>query len=289
MIRRFLVAGALVGALGSVASAAEPYAGLIASKADAVVAVKLVLHVTVPGRGEQEVPWSGLGTVVDASGVVLIATPSAVPRNMRAALRSADVKQVPSEIRVLFANDPKEYPAILGTSDSRLGLTFVQMKDLEGREIRPLDATKVVDPQVGDLLYGVSRLPQGFDFAPFCTDTRVTGKIMKPREMWNFQGDFDEAAHPLFDASGAVAGMIVEQEASGGGGTFLLPWKTFATTLERAKKASKEALEEALKQDAEGGADTKEESLPEPSEETPKEEAPKEETPKEEPAPGAPK
>lgn len=232
------------------ASAGEPYQTLLDTKADMLVSVKFVLTVSFGGR-DQEGSGIATGVVVDKSGLVMINNASVGGGGQR--FRGMEFKATPSDFRVTFPGDTKEYAAILGASDSKVGLAFIRIKDLEGKEIHPLTVDTSADPAVGDLLYGVSRLPQGFDFAPWVADVRVSGKIQKPRELWNIEGAFTEVAHPLFTKDGVVTGIVVSQEGVGGGGSVvaLLPWKIAVGTIQRALKASDTALEEAKKKDAE--------------------------------------
>jgi hypothetical protein len=254
-----LLLAPFLGLLARPADAAEPFERLIAEKAGAVVSVKFVLHLSISFRGQSqdhETPGTVTGILVDPAGLVVIPSPNAQFRGPRGGMGEADVKVVPGEFQVVFPGDPKEYPAILGASDSKLGLTFVKIKDLEERACSAVDAAATVEPAVGDLCYGVSRLPQGFDYAPVCEVVRISGRVTKPRALWVVQGMGDNAGQPLYDAQGAVAGMLVRQEAVGGeaAGTFLLPWKDFAATLDRARTASEEALVEARKKEAEEAA-----------------------------------
>ena len=48
-------------------------------------------------------------------------------------------------------------------------------------------------PAVGDEVYGVSRLDQGFDHAPMCSKLRVIGQVSKPRSMWALNSSGSEA------------------------------------------------------------------------------------------------
>jgi hypothetical protein len=256
-------------AIAAPATAGEPYKSLLDQKAEMVVSVKFVLNTTINFGGrsqDQETTSTANGILVDKSGLVMIpgssiSAPSFFGGGGRRGGRGdIDIKATPSDFRVIFAGDTKEYPAILGASDTKVGLAFVRIKDLEGKEIRPLVAETAAEPDVGDTLYGVSRLPQGFDYAPYVDHCHVSGRIAKPRVMWNVDGSFMQVAHPLFTKDGVVTGILVSQEGVGGGsGIFLLPWKTAAGTIPRALTASEAPLEESNKMEAAEAAKPKEE------------------------------
>lgn len=235
---------ALVALSGAV-TADTPHAKLIETRSEAVVTVKAALKITgnIMGRTidrEQEITVSGV--VVDASGFVMIpAAAVSIPR--------PEIKVTPTNLRVIFAGDEKEYEAILGATDSKLGLAFVLIRDLKGRTANPADMTKTAEPSVGETLYSITRLGQGFDYAPICQEARVVGQVTKPRTMWVLQGPGADVPHPLYNAEGAVTGIVVYQEGVGdegsGGRPFLLPLKIATGTIERALKTSQKALEEA--------------------------------------------
>ena len=95
----------------------EP-AKFLEAKAPTVVSVKSVLKF-----GDSESNNERSGCVVDPAGVVMI--PSWNPTRFR----SSAMKMTPTKIRVLFEGDEKEYDAVLGATDSKLGLAFVRIKD----------------------------------------------------------------------------------------------------------------------------------------------------------------
>jgi hypothetical protein len=239
-------------AAGRLAGAEEPYAKHLDAKAASVVGVKYVVKVQMgrAGQGqERELNGATAGIVVDACGVVMmpsepLSLPGRRPANFKA--------PTPTNLRVVFEGDVKEYEAVLGATDSKLGLSFLRIKDLGDRKLVPVDLSAAVEPKVGDELFGVSRLEQGFDYAPFYGVTRLTGQVTKPRTMWFLSG-FARTAHPLFDAQGRPAGIVIRQagvsdgDETGGGQeqAFLLPAKAVAPTIAQAVKTCADALEKA--------------------------------------------
>jgi hypothetical protein len=242
---------ALVG-LVAAAAADTPQARLIQSRADPVVTVKAALKITGSFRGQsfdQEHEITVSGVIVDACGFVMIPSQAVAPHFPARGGEQPDFKVTPTNLRVVFAGDEKEYEAILGATDSKLGLAFVLIRDLKGRAAGAVDLNKSAEPNVGDTLYAVTRLGQGFDYAPVCQEARVVGQVTKPRNMWVLQGPGADVPHPLYNADGAVTGIVVTQEGVGDEGAgsrpFLLPLKIATGTIERALKTSKEALEAA--------------------------------------------
>lgn len=248
--------GILLAAAAS-ARADAPHEKLIASRADAFVSLKIVLSVQVSMGGQSnefEQTLSARGVIVDPVGLIMLPSASIAPTTNRPGL---ELVTTPTSIRVIFAGDPKEYDAVLGATDSRLGLSFVRIKDLEGKELKAIDMERTVEPKIGDRLYGVARLGQGFDFAPYCDEASVIAYVTKPRKMWVVQGGFTQTAHPLFTANDELAGFLIDQEGVGGEGEVpgLLPLKVVLATIERAGKAAQEVLDETLAREAEGGGE----------------------------------
>jgi hypothetical protein len=266
-------AAVLVAALLSAGARADsPQAKLIETRAGAVVTVKAAMKITGSYMGrsiDQEREMTTDGVLVDTCGFVMINSDTiSMPRFARRGDQQHDLKFTPTNLRVIFPGDEKEYEAILGATDSKLGLAFVLIRDLQGKNVTAIDLTSSVEPAIGDTLYSVTRLEQGFDYAPVCDEVRVIGHVTKPRSMWVLGGAGGDVPHPLYTADGAIAGICIYQEGVGEGSNirpFLLPLKIAAGTIERALKTSKQALDEA-------NAAQKEQPKEKPAEEPKKEE-----------------
>jgi hypothetical protein len=236
---------------------------LLQEKSAPVVSVKLVLTVKISRGGqaqEQEINQTASGVIVDPSGLVLVPGSAfdpaiGIPRRMRSFM---DIQATPSNIRVVFPGDTREYPAILGAKDSKLGLGFVMIKDLGDKKLEAASLEGEAEPQVGATLYSVTRMDQGFDHAPAIRRVLVSGSVTKPRTMWALQGaGDDDVGMPLYDATGAVAGVVVSQSGVGEESethAFLLPMKVAAPTVAGALKRSQEELERIRDEEAEKAA-----------------------------------
>lgn len=253
-LRRPLLAALLgVLVLAGPALAGGPQGALIDAKAPGVVSIKITAKITGSFNGQsidREQNITSSGVVVDAAGLIMLPS-SAVSVPKRPGL---EIKVTPTNIRVTFPGDEKEYDAILGAVDTKLNLAYLLMRDTTGRPLVVLDTAKVAEPAVGDTLYAVTRLGQGFDHAPVCQTAQVIGQVAKPRTMWVIDGEAPEAGHPLYTADGTLAGIMITQEGVGEGGgtlTFLLPVKIAASSFERSLKASQKELEDLKAREAE--------------------------------------
>ena len=280
-----ILAAVALGLMSARSARAESiHERLIEAQADTIVSVKYVVSMRFSGGGrssESENSGTITGVVIDPVGLIVVSSRALAPSSR---FGSFEITATPLSLRVIFPGDPKEYDAVLGATDSRLGLSFLRIKDLEGREIRAIDRANTAEPTVGMEAYGVSRLAQGFDYAPYCDTVSLAGYVTKPRKMWLLRGRFSLAAHPLFNTEGALLGFVSVQEAVGEGGrrSFLLPLKVVESTIKRASRETERVLEEALEREAEekeeaaaakeeGGAD----------DDSPEEDAPEEDAPEE--------
>ena len=240
---------------------------LIKDKAPSVVVVKIVLAVKFSGMGqsgEREVNAEASGIVVDSSGLIMLPGGSLdaalnIPPQMRSQI---SIQSIPTSLRVIFPGDTREYDAVLGAKDSKLGLAFILVKDLAEKKVTPVDMANAAEPKVGQTLFGVSRLDQGFDYAPIVSRTKVAGSVTKPRSMWVIQGAGGQVGTPMYDANGAITGIVVSQEGVGettSSRPFLLPLKVAKPVVANALKKSKAELDRILEEEEEAAAEAADE------------------------------
>jgi hypothetical protein len=260
-----LLAPLAVAALASprAASAAGDPAleALLQRKAPTVVCVRYVLKAKLSIRGQandQESNREIRGAAVDASGLVVVgndAFEGGISAGQLARLKQmgGEYQASPGDVKVLFGNEAKEHEAVVVAKDSRLGLTYLQIVEPEAKPPAVVDVATAVEVGVGQPLFVVTRLARGFDCAPVVSRLLVTGRVEKPRAMWSVVGDADNVGLPVYEPSGAMAGLLVTQQGSAGvedddGGsseTFLLPMADVLRSLEQAKKRAPEALAKA--------------------------------------------
>src|SRR5262245_22369556 len=158
------------------------YARQIDAKAAPIVSVKVVMKF-----GDSVFSTERAGVVVDSSGVV-----------MTGALGSLRGGTKIASARVIFPGDEKEYDAVLGAFDTKLGLSFFRIKDLAGKTITSIDPADGAEVAIGDELFGVARVEEGFDYAPLYGTVKIVGQVTKPRTLWLFTGSFGPIARPLY-------------------------------------------------------------------------------------------
>jgi len=265
-----LLALALVALLPPAAARADEeeatYARLLELRAGALVAVRVVLTVRYSYGGsteEQEQTITTMGVVVDAAGVVMLpkeAVGEGLDEEIGEGDKGYEMKATPTGVKVIFPGDTKEYDAFVGAIDTKLGLSFVMVKDLGEKKPVWVDLAQGAEPRLGQRVYGVSRLDQGFDYAPHVRPLRVGGVVRQPRAMWLVEDADANLGEPLYDAEGRPLGVVITQRSvseDSGEGTFLVPLATALPTVRSAVEASRterdRMREEERKKAAEAG------------------------------------
>ncbi|MCS7066356.1 MAG: hypothetical protein NZL85_08810 [Fimbriimonadales bacterium] len=236
---------------------------LLEKVAPSIVTVRVVMKYELKAGDESESSeqkFSMQGAVISADGLILL---SAIPLTAESLKQMMgveseqeerfDFKLTPQSFKVIFGQESKEYEATLVATESQLGLAFLKIKDLEGRTLTPVQF-KDTPPAIGQELYTVSRLPKGFDYAPYFSSGRVIGEVSKPRKAFLMEGNISELGLPVYALSGEAIGVSVlmghglkEDDESdfgfsmsfgGQGGTtmFILPTTTIKPLIEQAAK-----------------------------------------------------
>ncbi len=249
----------------SVLFAQEPSSSpkqLLDKIAPSIVTVRVVMKYEFKSGEESqstEQKFSMQGAVVSPDGLILL---SAMPLSAESLKQMMgvdesdqeerfDFKLTPQSFKVIFGQESREYEATLVATDSQLGLAFLKIKDLEGRTLTPVQF-RDTPPTIGQELFTVSRLPKGFDYAPYFSSGRVIGEVSKPRKAFLMEGNISEVGLPVYTLTGEAVGVAVlmghglkqddesdfgfSMSFGGQGGTtlFVLPAATVKPLIEQA-------------------------------------------------------
>jgi len=236
---------------------------LLEKVAPSIVTVRVVMKYEFKSGDESETneqKFSMQGAVISSDGLILL---SAMPLSAESLKQMMgieadqeerfDLKLTPQSLKVIFGQESKEYEADLVATDSQLGLAFLKIKNLEGRELNPIQF-KETSLTIGQELFVVSRLPKGFDYAPYFSSGRVISEVSKPRKAFLMEGNISELGLPVYTLSGEAVGVSVlmghglkqddesdfgfSMSFGGRGGTtlFILPVSTIKPLIEQAIK-----------------------------------------------------
>lgn len=215
------VLGVLTLAMAAPARADEEATQLQAvldKRAPSVVTVKVVLKSQGPGAaGSAESRLEVQGVLVDKTGLVMIPNTAFSSKHLRAVMNGpggADQaeNETPTDIKVIFENEDKEYDAFLAATDTSMDLAFLKIENLANHPVTPVDFSTSTPPAIGDRLVTVSRLRRGYDYSPYFDTLRVSGAINKPRKAWLVDGNIPSYGMPVYTLAGDLAGVLTTVE-----------------------------------------------------------------------------
>lgn len=283
-MKHLLVAGALLFTPLAMASAAhadvaESYRTLLEERSGSIVTIKAVLRSEFSMMGDtqdEESRTEVSGVILDDSGLVLASnsafSAARIMQMMGMTMPGFSIEITPVDLKIVFDGDEKEYEAFIVASDTDLDLAFLQIIDLEGRAVKPIDFDESANVEVGDQLIAVNRMGRGFDYAPHIESARVGGTIRRPRRAWIVDGSVSGLGLPVFTVDGRVvgvlstiaSGMVGEEDGGmmgmmgmiggGGGGpidVFAIPGRSIRTSINAARDRAAEMLEARKAEQAE--------------------------------------
>ncbi|MCX7992071.1 MAG: S1C family serine protease [Fimbriimonadales bacterium] len=222
-----------------------------------IVTVRTVIKVEVKAEDEnqsEESKFTLQGAVLNSDGLVLVSGVLLSSESFKQLIGMEDESGVsltisPQSFKVIFGSETKEYDAKLVATDSQLGIAFLKITNLEGRAITPITFVNE-DLAIGKELLTVSRLPKGFDYAPYFSTGRIISEVNKPRKAYLMEGNISELGLPVYNMKGEAVGVLVvlrhglkDEEADFGfranfgeddSAAFLLPTSALRPLIEQA-------------------------------------------------------
>ncbi|MFN7017272.1 MAG: trypsin-like peptidase domain-containing protein, partial [Fimbriimonadales bacterium] len=153
------------------------------------------------------------GAVLNSDGLVLLSGMLLSSESFKQLVGIDDEDEArititPQSFKVIFGSETKEYEAKLVAVDSQLGIAFLKITDLAGRTITPIAFAKE-ELAIGNEVITVSRLPKGFDYAPYFATGRIIAEVSKPRKAYLMEGSISELGLPVYNLKGEVVGVMV--------------------------------------------------------------------------------
>jgi hypothetical protein len=197
----------------------------------AVLTVQVVLKtkMSVPGLGGQdnESKQDVTGTVVDPSGLTVVALSSIEPGNMLENLMAgmadgeANFKMETelTDVKMLL-DDGTELPAEVVLRDKDLDLAFVRPKVKPAAPMTAVDLTKSSTAQILDQVVTLNRLGKAAGRAYAASVERVTAVVQKPRLFYIPDSTMTSTSQgsPGFTLDGNLLGIFVMRSVSAKGG-----------------------------------------------------------------------
>lgn len=214
-----LTTAVLLFVAGLPAQEGSSLAKLVDTVAPSIVTVRIVAEITLPpmmGGEKQEMREEALGTIVDASGLVLVPSAALDPGESMNRMfgGEAEVESAITSLKVVIGNDNKELVGTVVAKDDKLGFSFVKIADLGDRKLDVMSFDQKGDVEIGTSVYAVRRLAEGYDFAPYAAKNEIAGRIKKPRNAWLLAQGLDTGS-PVFTGNGTLCGVVARVDVSG--------------------------------------------------------------------------
>ena len=258
----------VLGLAGSVAPCradqlAEKGRDIFNQNQHAVVTVQVVLKVSSSSAGRSSESRQEItGTVVDPSGLTVLALSVADPSEMYQRMMAEQGSQNKLDIEVtdlkILLDDGTELPAEIVLRDKDLDLAFIRPKTKPASPMTAVDLTKSAPAQLLDEVITLNRLNSAAGRAYAASVERISAVIQKPRTFYIPDSSLTSTTlgSPAFALDGKVVGLLVMRAVnskSGSGRSGRENMTSIILPAEDVLKGAKQAPE------AKGGEEKKEE------------------------------
>lgn len=177
----------------------------------AIVTVQVVQKLSASGRQGREIKQDLTGTVIDPSGLTVLALSSVDPAELSRRLGNENSFDIEVSDLKFLLEDGTEAPAEIVLRDKDLDLAFVRPKTKPATPMTAVDLTKTSRAQVLDQLITLNRLKRAAGRA-FCASVeRISAVVQKPRTFYIPAGDQTDTTlgSPAFALDGGIVGIVV--------------------------------------------------------------------------------
>ncbi|HZL42807.1 MAG TPA: serine protease [Verrucomicrobiae bacterium] len=190
----------------------------------AVVTVEIVLKQTYSQSGQtsgpRETKQSATGTVVDSSGLTVLALSACDPGDMYQRMQPRyKVETEVTDVNILLA-DGTELPAEIVLRDKDLDLAFLRPKVKPATPMSAVDLSQSAPAQVLDELITLNRLNKAASRAYAAGIEHVAAVVQKPRTFYVPESNTSASSlgSPAFQPNGKLVGVLVLRAISSDSG-----------------------------------------------------------------------
>ena len=191
----------------------------------AVVTVQVVLKMSYSGAAKaNETRQEITGTVVDASGLTVLALSAADPSEMYQRMMAEQGSQYKLEaevtdLKILLA-DGTELPAEIVLRDKDLDLAFIRPKSKPASPMAAVDFGKSAPAQLLDEVITLNRLNSAAGRAYAASVERISAVVQKPRTFYIPDSTMTSTTlgSPAFSLDGKIVGLMVMRAVNAKGG-----------------------------------------------------------------------
>ena len=191
----------------------------------AVVTVQVVLKESYSGAAKtSETRQEITGTVLDPSGLTVLALSAADPSEMYQRMMAEQSSQYKLETEVsdvkILLDDGTELPAEIVLRDKDLDLAFIRPKSKPASPMAAVDFGKSAPAQLLDEVITLNRLNSAAGRAYAASVERISAVIQKPRTFYIPDSTMTSTTlgSPAFALDGKVVGLLVMRAVNAKGG-----------------------------------------------------------------------
>lgn len=195
---------------------------------NAVVTVQVVQKITVSVQGQgtpsRETKQDITGTVVDPSGLTVLAFSACDPTSMYESMMSDGENKFKMETELtdvkILLDDGTELPAEVVLRDKDLDLAFIRPKTKPASSMAAIDFSKSATAQVLDQIITLNRLGKAAGRAYAASVERISAVVQKPRTFYIPDSTMTATSlgSPAFGLDGKIIGLFVMRTVSGRSG-----------------------------------------------------------------------
>lgn len=217
----------------------------------AVVTVQVVMKASRAGSTGNETKQEITGTVIDPSGLTVVALSACDPSEMyRRLSEDSKVEVEVSDVKILL-EDGTELNSEIVLRDKDLDLAFIRPKTKPAHEMAFVDFANSGTAQVLEPIITLNRLNKAASRAQSASTDRISAVIQKPRTFYATEsGMGGTLGVPAFSLDGKILGIYVVRAVSAAGGpmnirqnlsAIILPAEAIAKAAQQAPEAKPES------------------------------------------------
>ncbi len=217
--------------------------------------VQVVVKATAAGGRSGELKQDITGTVIDPSGLTVLALSACDPYELRRRVTpDYKVDSEVSDVKILL-DDGTDLPAEMVLRDRDLDLAFIRPKSKPASPMAAIDLANSGPAQILDEVITLNRLNRVASRAYAVSVERITAVVQKPRTFYIPDSTMTATASgsPAFSLDGKILGVFVMRAISGGSESRDNPVTSIILPADDILKGAKQAPE------AKGDSEKKEE------------------------------
>jgi hypothetical protein len=222
---------------------------LLAKHQDAIVGVKVVAKVAIPGReSTQEIKVDAVGIMLDARGLTVASLRIVEPSEVLSRAAGRDIQAEVTDIKLILA-DRTEIGAALVLRDKDLDLAFLRPTEKLPKPGSVVSLNDAAKPDVMDNVLALARSNRTPRLDPILTDGRIAAIVNKPRLFYVGTPALQNSGpgSAVFALDGKFIGqLLLQRTAKGETWGVIVPAADIAET---AKQAPAEAPKSAPKEE----------------------------------------